>query len=128
MQLFIVNASPIINLKPFTMSLTLRTTLGCTEAVIDDDGGLKRFYQVADILSGDLRIRFTNKEDDFDTIDWEFSFHGHTLTLHYSIYTGVSIFPSRTRDAMKKDNRAVVELASLLERKLMDFNLNRNIA
>jgi len=127
-QLFIVNASPIINLKPFTMSLTLRTTLGCTEAVIDDDGGLKCFYQVADILSGDLRIRFTNKEDDFDTIDWEFSFHGHTLTLHYSIYTGVSIFPSRTRDAMKKDNRAVVELASLLERKLIDFNLNRNIA
>jgi hypothetical protein len=110
------------------MSLTLRTTLGCTEAVIDDDGGLKCFYQVADILSGDLRIRFTNKEDDFDTIDWEFIFHGHTLTLHYSIYTGVSIFPSRTRDAMKKDNRAVVELASLLERKLMDFNLNRNIA
>jgi len=110
------------------MSLTLRTTLGCTEAVIDDDGGLKRFYQVADILSDDLRIRFTNKEDDFDTIDWEFSFHGHTLTLHYSIYTGVSIFPSRTRDAMKKDNRAVVELASLLERKLIDFNLNRNIA
>ena len=117
-----------INLKPFTMSLTLRTTLGCTEAVIDDDGGLKCFYQVADILSGDLRIRFINKEDDFDTIDWEFSFHGHSLTLHYSIYTGVSIFPSRTRDAMKKDNRAVVELASLLERKLFDFNLNRNIA
>jgi hypothetical protein len=48
--------------------------------------------------------------------------------LHYSIYTGVSIFPSRTRDAMKKDNRAVVELATLLERKLLDFNLNRNIA
>jgi hypothetical protein len=117
-----------INLKPFTMSLTLRTTLGCTEAVIDDDGGLKCFYQVADILSGDLRIRFINKEDDFDTIDWEFNFHGHNLTLHYSIYTGVSIFPSRTRDAMKKDNRAVVELASLLERKLIDFNLNRNIA
>src|SRR5215468_3741383 len=130
MQLFIVYPSPINrSKKPFTMSLTLRTTLGCTEAVIDDDGGLKCFYQVADILSGDLRIRFINKEDDFDTIDWEFSFHGHFLTLHYSIYTGVSIFPSRTRDAMKKDNRAVVELASLLERKLMDFNLNRrNIA
>ena len=110
------------------MSLTLRTTLGCTEAVIDDDGGLKCFYQVADILSGDLRIKFTNKEDDFDAIDWEFSFHGHMLTLHYSIYTGVSIFPSRTRDAMKKDNRAVVELASVLEKKLIDFNLKRNIA
>jgi hypothetical protein len=29
---------------------------------------------------------------------------------------------------MKKDNRAVVELASVLEKKLTDFNLNRNIA
>lgn len=110
------------------MSLTLRTTLGCTEAVIDDDGGLKRFYQVADILSEDLRIKFTNKEDDFDAIDWEFSFHGQSLILHYSIYTGVSIFPSRTRDAMKKDNRAVVEIASILEQKLINFNLKRKIA
>ncbi len=109
------------------MSLTLRTTLGCTEAVIDDEGGLKLFYQVSDILSVDLNLKFTHKEDDFDSIDWEFSFHGHSLTLHYSIYTGISIFPSRTRDAMKKDNRAVVELASILERKL-DLGMNRNIA
>ena len=36
------------------MSLTLRTSLGCTEAVIDDDGGLKQFYHVADILSQDF--------------------------------------------------------------------------
>jgi hypothetical protein len=110
------------------MSLTLRTTLGCTEAVIDDDGGLKCFYQVADILSEQLRIKFTNKEDDFDAIDWEFSFHGHSLTLHYSIYTGVSVFPTRTRDALKKDNRAVVELATLLEVKLFDPQLKKNIA
>ena len=107
------------------MSLTLRTTLGCTEAVIDDDGGLKRFYQVAAVLSEELRIKFNNKEDDFDAIDWEFSFHGHSLTLHYSIYTGISIFPSRTRDALKKANRAVIELATILEPKL--FGL-RNIA
>ena len=109
------------------MSLTLRTTLGCTEAVIDDDGGLKRFYQVADILSGDLQIRFSNKEDDFDTIDWEFRFKGHNMTLHYNIYNGISIFPTKTRDALNKDNKAVVELANVLETKL--FNLqNRNIA
>ena len=108
------------------MSLTLRTTLGCTEAVIADDGGLKSFYQVADILSEDLRLIFSNKEDDFDTIDWEFKFRGHNLTLHYNIYSGVSIFPTKTRDALNKDNKAVVELASVLEVKL--FNQNRNIA
>ena len=109
------------------MSLTLRTSLGCTEAVISDDGGLKRFYQVADILSEDLKVKFNNKEDDFDTIDWEFRFKGHNLTLHYNIYNGISIFPTKTRDALNKDNKAVVELANVLELKLFNTE-RRNIA
>lgn len=109
------------------MSLTLRTSLGCTEAVIADSGGLKQFYHVADVLSQDFNIRFSNKEDDFDAIDWEFRFKGHSLTLHYSIYNGISIYPTKTRDALNKDNKAVVELASVLETRL--FNIaNRNIA
>ncbi|HVZ57487.1 MAG TPA: hypothetical protein VG870_12555 [Chitinophagaceae bacterium] len=110
------------------MSLTLRTNLGCTEVVIDDDGGLKRFYQIADILSKDFKISFSNKEDDFDTIDWEFRFKGHNMTLHYNIYNGISIFPTKTRDALNKDNKAVVELAGVLEGKLFSMDLHRNIA
>jgi hypothetical protein len=109
------------------MSLTLRTTLGFTEAVIDDDGGLKRFYQVAGILNDDFKINFTNKEDDFDSINWDFHFGKHQLTLHYSIYNGISIFPTRTKDAVKRDNIAVVELANSLEGKLVGFD-KRNIA
>ena len=108
------------------MSLTLRTTMGCTEAVLADDGGLKNFYQIADILSEDLRVNFSHKEDDFDSIDWEFRFRGHNLTLHYNIYNGVSLFPTKTRDALNKDNKAVVELANMIEVKL--FTQNRNIA
>jgi len=109
------------------MSLTLRTTLGCTEAVIADDGGLKQFYHIADVLSNDFKVNFSNKEDDFDTIDWEFKFKGHYLTLHYNIYNGISIFPTKTRDALNKDNRAVVELAGVLEGKLFNEG-RRNIA
>jgi hypothetical protein len=109
------------------MSLTLRTTLGCTEAIIADNGGLKQFYQVADILSQDFKVNFSNKEDDFDAIDWEFRFKGHNLTLHYSIYNGISIFPTKTRDALSKDNKAVVELAGVLENRLMNEG-RRNIA
>ncbi len=109
------------------MSLTLRTTLGCTEAVIADDGGLKEFYRTANILSQDLDVKFSHKEDDFDTIDWEFRFKGHNITLHYSIYNGVSIFPTKTRDALSKDNKAVVELANVLDGKLYDEG-RRNIA
>lgn len=102
------------------MSLTLRTTLGCTEAVIADDGGLKEFYRTANILSQDFNVRFSNKEDDFDTIDWEFRYKGHNITLHYSIYNGVSLFPTKTRDALSKDNKAVVELANALEEKFFN--------
>ena len=110
------------------MSLTLRTNFGCTEAVIADDGGLKQFYRVANVLSQDFNVNFSHKEDDFDTIDWEFRFKGHNLTLHYSIYNGISIFPTKTRDALSKDNKAVVELANVLDMKLFNDNGQRNIA
>jgi hypothetical protein len=109
------------------MSLTLRTTLGCTEAILSEEGGLKEFYRAANILSQDFDVNFSNKEDDFDTIDWEFRFKGHNMTLHYSIYNGVSLFPTKTKNALSKDNKAVVELAGVLEGKLFSEG-NRNIA
>jgi hypothetical protein len=107
------------------MSLTLRTDFGCTEAIIDDDCGLKRFYQVADILSDDLNIKFTHKEDDFDTLTWDFAFRNHGLTLHYNIYTGISIYPVKFREAPRKDNDAVVEVAKFLETKLLVHSAKR---
>lgn len=109
------------------MSLILRTTLGCTEAIISDDGSLKEFYHVANILSQDMNVSFSNKEDDFDTIDWEFRFKGHNITLHYSIYNGISIFPTKTKDALSKDNKAVVELATVIETRMFNEG-QRNIA
>jgi len=110
-----------INYKnPYSMSpLTLRTDFGCTEAVIDDDCGLKRFYEVANILSDDLDIKFTQKTDEFDSLMWDFLYKGHILTLHYNIYTGISIYPRKFREAPRKDNDAVVEVAKFLESKLL---------
>ena len=107
------------------MSLTLRTALGCTEAVIDDDGGLKRFYLIADILSDDFQVNFTKKEDDFDAINWNFSFGKHLITLCYSIYNGISLFPTHMQDASKRANQAVVELANVLEGKLMSIDMKQ---
>jgi hypothetical protein len=109
------------------MSLTLRTTLGCTEAIIAEEGGLKEFYRLANILSQDFDVNFSHKEDDFDTIDWEFRHKGHNITLHYSIYNGISLFPTKTKDALSKDNKAVVELAGILETKMLNGG-QRNIA
>ena len=110
------------------MSLTLRTTLGFTEAVIDEDGNLKRFYQIKDILSDYFQANFLSKEDDFDAISWDFTFGSYKLTLNYSIYNGISIFPTRTTDARKRDNSAVVELANVLEGKLMTLDMKRTTA
>jgi hypothetical protein len=104
------------------MSLTLRTTLGCTEAVIDSSGGLKRFYEIASILSDELKAFFTRKEDDFDAISWDFELNKYELTLYYSIYNGISMFPTRTKDARKKENHAVVELANVLQGRLFPFS------
>ena len=101
------------------MSLTLRSDFGCTEAVIDDDCGLNRFYEVANILSDDLQINFLNKSDDFDSLMWEFDYKKQALTLHYNIYTGICIYPKRFREAVEKENQAVVEVAKFLESKLM---------
>lgn len=108
------------------MSLTLRTSLGCTEAVLADDGSLNLFYQVAGFINEDLRIKFLNKEDEFDSINWDFKYKGHQLTLRYDIYNGISVHPTKTNAALPKDNLAVVELANILEGKL--FNPVRNIA
>ena len=110
------------------MSLTLRTTLGCTEAVIDGDGGLKRFYQIAHILSDELQVNFSSKEDDFDAISWSFVMNHHELTLHYSIYNGISLFPTKTKDARKRDNNAVIELANVLEGKIINHDTRKNVA
>lgn len=110
------------------MSLSLRNTLGCTEAVIADDGSLNMFYRVADIFNKDLRIKFSGKEDEFDSINWNFNFKGHKLTLHYNIYSGISVFPTKTSSAANKDNKAVVELANALEGKLDSLEQRRNIA
>ncbi len=109
------------------MSLTLRNTFGCTEAIIDAEGNLKRFYQIANILSDELEVVFIHKEDDFDSIIWDFTLHHYHLTLHYSIYHGISIYPTKTKDARKRENKAVGELAHVLEGKLMTADFNKNV-
>ena len=92
------------------MSYQLINSSGTVEAVIDDNCGMKKFYSIANMLSNELRVKFTGKLDDFDSTDWDFVYKGHPLKLHYNIYNGVSIVPTHS-----VDNQAVTELASLLE-------------
>ena len=109
------------------MSLSLRTSLGCTEAVLAENGSLTLFYQLAGIINEDLRIKFLNKEDECEAINWDFKYKGHQLTLRYDIYNGISVYPTKINAAMPKDNQAVIELANFLDGKIFRGSI-KNIA
>ncbi len=97
------------------MCYHLKTNYGGTEAVIDDNCGVSKFYSIADILTEGLNVDFINQVDDAETLDWDFKYKNHFLTLHYNIFNGVSILP-HSKKVMAKENRAVIEVAKFLEK------------
>ena len=68
------------------MKPKLETEKGWTEAIVDDDCEFSKFYIVADVLSNDFNLIFSNKLNDFDTLYWDFEYRGSDLVLHYNIY------------------------------------------
>lgn len=97
------------------MPYQLRNHFGATEAVIDDNCGVSKFYAIAQTLSDDLNVTFINQVDDAESLEWDFLFNEQFLTLHYNIYAGVSIAPCKVND-LSYENNAVVELAGYLVR------------
>jgi hypothetical protein len=97
------------------MCYHLKTNYGGTEAVIDDNCGISKFYLIADTLTDRLHVTFLNYVDDAETLDWDFQYKTHFLTLHYSIFNGVSILP-HSRKGLENENKAVVEVAQFLEK------------
>src|SRR6218665_3446305 len=97
------------------MCYALKTQSGATEAVIDDNCGISKFYAIANALAEDLHVQFMNQVDDAETLDWDFKYKDALLTLHYNIFNGVSIFPQRQNVQTKP--ALVMEIAGFLERK-----------
>lgn len=98
------------------MSYQLKTKSGATEAVIDDNCGISKFYAIAHTLSEDLNVIFINQVDESETLNWDFKYKNQFLTLHYNIFEGVSIYPQQLKLSAKKENNAVIEVAYFLER------------
>ena len=97
------------------MCYHLKTNFGGTEAVIDDNCGVSKFYSIADTLKDGLKVKFINQVDDTETMDWDFRYKDHFLTLRYATFNGVSILPHSAK-VMAKENKAVREVARFLER------------
>ena len=98
------------------MCYALKTQSGATEAVIDDNCGISKFYAIANTLAEHLQVQFLNQIDDADTLDWDFKYKDQFLTLHYNIFNGVSIYPQRLK-SKKHENELVMEVANFLEKK-----------
>ena len=104
------------------MKPKIETEKGWTEAIIDDDCEFSKFYSVADLLSSEFNLTFSNKLNDFDTLDLDFKYKGSELVLHYNNYLGISIFPKVFKSATETDNLSVVEISTLLFQKLIDLD------
>ena len=97
------------------MCYELKTKSGGTEAVIDDNCGISKFYAIANTLSDQLKVTFLNQVDDADTLDWDFKYKDQFLTLHYNIFNGVSIYPQQIKSP-RQNKKIVMEVAHFLER------------
>lgn len=99
------------------MSYELKTSNGNSEAVIDDNCGISKFYAIANTLSKDLKVNFINQIDDAETLDWDFQYRGQFLTLHYNMFNGVSIYPLQKKNT-SPNNNVVMEVAHFLEHRV----------
>ncbi|MEO5890172.1 MAG: hypothetical protein ABIQ31_07965 [Ferruginibacter sp.] len=94
----------------------LKTKHGNTEAVIDDNCGVSKFYAIAETLSADLKVNFVDQaKTHSDTLDWDFRYKNQVLTLRYNVFNGVSVFPHHLKSVLQENN-AVLEIAHFLER------------
>jgi hypothetical protein len=87
-------------MKPYDHNTSVST-------VIDEHGSLQKFYLLTDKLSKTRFVRFTNKLDEADSIEWQFKYRGHQLSLQYDIYNGVTLTPQTTKDVPAANKLAV---------------------
>jgi hypothetical protein len=93
-----------------------KTNNESTEAIIDDNCGISKFYTIARILEDEFKINFTQQMDDAETLNWYFKYNGELLILQYNIFNGVSICPQQNKKKLKENNIAIGLAKSLGEK------------
>lgn len=73
------------------MSENVLRAINATETIIDDNCGISKFYAIATTLCDELQVVFLNHHDNGESVDWDFLYKKHCLTLHFDVYGGVSI-------------------------------------
>ena len=102
------------------MGVIINKERGWTEAIIDDNCEFTTFYRCVDILKKDFGIEFSSEMDGLDSLYWDFDYKESKLSLHYNIYTGISIFLVAFVKASFIDNENVIEIGKLLFEKIKE--------
>ncbi|MFL9484228.1 hypothetical protein ACI6Q2_15715 [Chitinophagaceae bacterium LWZ2-11] len=61
-------------------------------AIVNETGSLNHFYAFAATLSNNKHVRFIEKNDEGENIDWHFKYKRQKMLLQFNVYNGVSIF------------------------------------
>lgn len=96
------------------MNFQIDKSKGWTEAIIDKSCEFSKFEKVALLMKSNLSIVFTQQLKDIDNTYFDFVYNSSTLCLHYNIYLGISIFPTRFQNASKTDNDNVIKVTNAL--------------
>lgn len=86
---------------------------GNTSTIIDENAGLQEFYKLTNQLSRNRKVRFTNKLDEADSIEWNFKYRGNYFSLQYNIYSGVTLAAQDSKNV--KTVKVVYDLAKKLK-------------
>jgi len=91
--------------------------IGYHELIVLDNCEFGDFYDYAEKIKAQLNINYKNKLEDFDDLYWDFEFEKSEFVLCYNVYLGISICPSKFKNASEDDNRKLAELLDILIRK-----------
>lgn len=100
------------------MGLTIVQEKGWTEIIIEDSCEFAKFYQCVEVLNKDFGIEASSKIDGLDSVYWDFENKKSTLTIHYSIYIDISIYPKLTEKASPIDNEKIIEIGQMVFEKM----------
>jgi len=90
---------------------------GFNEIIVTPDCEWADFYSFSDHLKLWLNIDYSRKLHDFDSCYWDFSFKDSDITVHYNVFLGISIYPTKAALAGQCDNEKIVEILEILKNK-----------
>jgi hypothetical protein len=86
-----------------------------TEVVIDDNCDFAMFYRTVEVLQENFIVTFCNIISDFDTLYWDFLSDGVSMTLHYNVFFGITLYPTKMSKANDGENLSVLQLGLRLK-------------